>query len=101
MISTYTSFCYYLIPYRQASQMPNGDEISIIRLIMGIAFYHSASYHMDMKKYLLVKHLCEIAPLGGIARAKSMTKERRREIAMKANKARWSKQKHASPSIVK
>ncbi len=45
----------------------------------------------SMKKYLLVKHLCEIAPSGGKARAKSLSKERRMEIALKANNARWNK----------
>jgi hypothetical protein len=45
----------------------------------------------SMKKYLLVKHLCKIAQSGGNARAKVLSKERRKEIAVKANEARWKK----------
>jgi hypothetical protein len=35
---------------------------------------------------------------GGAARAKSITSERRAEIARKANAARWQKRKHVSTS---
>ena len=47
-----------------------------------------------MKKWKLVKHLCEIAPLGGIARAKKLSAEQRHLIAQKAARARWSKKKN-------
>jgi hypothetical protein len=35
--------------------------------------------------------LKQMTRLGGLARSKSLTKKRRREIATKAAKARWSK----------
>jgi len=43
------------------------------------------------KRELLAEYFVEFARLGGKARAKKLTVERRREIARKAARARWAK----------
>jgi len=45
------------------------------------------------KRELLAEYFVELARLGGKARAKKLTAERRCEIARKAARARWAKLK--------